>query len=112
MCYNILKYLKWTIKETTLCVSLSKLRIPGSSLLAHASSWMNFLGGVSGAVYHYDEENIYVDFLTPNKTNVAGGPFCTGEFNHPIDQSIVYLIFNYTSVFVNIRAIAIQISNQ
>ena len=45
---------------------------------AHASSWMNSGGGVSGTVYHYDEENIYIDFLQAGASGVAGGPFCTG----------------------------------
>ena len=39
---------------------------------------MNSGGGVSGTVYHYDEEKVYIDFLQADTSDVAGGPFCTG----------------------------------
>ena len=47
---------------------------------AHASSLMNSDGGVSGTVYHFDEEKVYIDFLGPRNVNGTGGPFCTGQF--------------------------------
>ena len=35
-------------------------------------------GSVEGAVYTYDEENIYLDFLFPETAGVTGGPVCSG----------------------------------
>ena len=41
---------------------------------------MNSDGGVSGAVYHFDEEKVYIDFLRSRNGSETGGPFCTGQF--------------------------------